>query len=573
MMPPLSNWFAVRCADLAQRKHLLDLLHEDGRFDEVAELGSWITAGARFPRTVEDTAEVRRAGLFFIEGRDDALRYGSAEQLGNLAHEYPEALGRVPGDFSFLALRADGTGAAVRACAGLAPLYHAERPGYVAVGTQLVYFLRFLPEAPPVDLFTLSVWACAHMVFPDRRTSLAGVFSVPRGSFLRIRGRHCSLGRYWDPRPASLNPPDAQTRAEHVARLRELLRHHVERDLRFAMYPVVALSGGLDSLSLACVAVRELKLSITALSVLGPPSPNRERELSYMREVTTASELIRHHQVVVGPEELGGLAALTPPSLFPVLHPILGAVRQLHHQRPVDVLLSGDFADQVCGSILSIADWTEQVSLGPVLRSAERALGRKDTLRWLKHRGLRSLGRRFYPFEYSPPPFLHERWKRQYAAWILEQKLRHASDIRPRPILAAHAGAQAWIDMSWELLGPLGIRRSLPFWSRAMLELGFACHATELFGPGTKKILREAVRGLVPERILRRTGKSRRTLVHPAGLSCQVAVPPELVPLFAPGWLDLGARQLTYLEYTTLSRILGLAAAYRSERDARSGSW
>jgi hypothetical protein len=61
--------------------------------------------------------------------------------------------------------------------------------------------------------------------------------------------------------------------------------------------------------------------------------------------------------------------------------------------------------------------------------------------------------------------------------------------------------------MNWEGTTPLGVRRSIPFFSRECLELAFDCHPRELLGPGKKRLLRSALDGDVPSRNLRRADK------------------------------------------------------------------
>ena len=98
--------------------------------------------------------------------------------------------------------------------------------------------------------------------------------------------------------------------------------------------------------------------------------------------------------------------------------------------------------------------------------------------------------------------------------------------------------------MNWEVCSALGIRRSLPFFNREALELAFECHPTELYGPGTKKLLRAALRDDVPAKNLLRPDKGRRddALVK-SMLSLQEQMPNETLPqelegVLGPGWFS-----------------------------------
>ena len=77
------------------------------------------------------------------------------------------------------------------------------------------------------------------------------------------------------------------------------------------------------------------------------------------------------------------------------------------------------------------------------------------------------------------------------------------------PYLAMFLERQGFLGMHWEVTSSLGVRRSFPFVTRELLELGFECHPSELVGPGTKRLLRAALAGDVPAINLERPDKGR----------------------------------------------------------------
>ena len=47
------------------------------------------------------------------------------------------------------------------------------------------------------------------------------------------------------------------------------------------------------------------------------------------------------------------------------------------------------------------------------------------------------------------------------------------------PPTAVQAFADGWVAQNWEVCSELGIRRSLPFYTRAMIELAYSCYLLE----------------------------------------------------------------------------------------------
>ncbi|QDV33185.1 asparagine synthase (glutamine-hydrolyzing) [Tautonia plasticadhaerens] len=130
---------------------------------------------------------------------------------------------------------------------GIAPLYYAERDGWLLWGSEVKALLRSglvdaVPDPKGVDhLFT---FFCAGTT----RTFFDGVKSIPPGHYLLARDGRVELKKYWD-----LDFPDAGDEIRRddptplVDELEGLLRQSVERRLRGDVPVVSYISGGLDS--------------------------------------------------------------------------------------------------------------------------------------------------------------------------------------------------------------------------------------------------------------------------------------------------------------------------------------
>src|SRR5437879_8887991 len=196
--------------------------------------------------------------------------------------------------------------------------------------------------------------------------------------------------------------------------------------------------------------------------------------------------------------------------VFHVIHPALCALPQVLGEASVRVLFGGEFADEVCGSVLRLPDWAAHTSLvGPLATLHELPTGPRDVLRWAKQRWLTLKRRPALPFPDELPDFSRAEIREEYREWLERRRRDAARDGAPLRHLALRAEADGFVAMNWEAASALGVRRSFPFFNREVLDLAFECHPAELVGPGTKKLLRAAVRDDVPARNLGRLDKGQ----------------------------------------------------------------
>ncbi len=155
---------------------------------------------------------------------------------------------------------------------GLAPLHHRSDAGGLVAATEAkqVSAGAGIPREPDVD----SVEAMFFGRFDSRHTMLRGVARFPRASTAVAQpGSEPAFRRYWDPRPllesARLTLPEAE----------EALADVVERAVRRSLSgeDVVSLSGGIDSPTIAAFAAPEyrerLGRPLPALSSVYPDLP------------------------------------------------------------------------------------------------------------------------------------------------------------------------------------------------------------------------------------------------------------------------------------------------------------
>jgi hypothetical protein len=181
--------------------------------------------------------------------------------------------------------------------------------------------------------------------------------------------------------------------------------------------------------------------------------------------------------------------------------------------------------------------------------------GRRDYLRWARRRLGRAIGRPRIDFmdldEWVPPAV-----EAEYNDWIAAQRRALARDRRPLGELAARADADAWVAMYWEGTSPLGARPLLPFFTREALELAFRCHPRDLLGPGKKRLLRDALRGDVPERNLMREDRGEWTGHGDARWALDAPLPGRAAGVVREDWLSNPPRELVFMGGTRLTAAL-----------------
>lgn len=458
-----------------------------------------------------------------------------------------------------------------------------------AIGTRLGDFVRYLPDEPRLDPLVNAIWASSWPMFPDGRTFLDGVTILERGHFACLDG-WVQVGRYWDPRPKHSPYPTRQQEREHAERLRGLLIAKLERDLDPEGGNLLTLSGGVDSSSLAALAGGVVGRDLMLWSLV----PRKEREDLVAHEMSFIEPLAQkygfnrrwavhwHERLVL---ELWPKA---PQVVFHVIHPALCSLPGILQEAPVRVLVGGEFADAVCGSVFTVPDWARQTSPLRLLTDGQMALKNPRAIaRWARYRFALLRGREPLPFprellemdlvRKKPLDVFHPAVREEYLAWWERKRKELREDTDPWRHLAMESATQdAFIPMNWEACSALGIRRSFPFFNREVLELAFECHPAELYGPdpGAKKLLRAALHDDVPHHNLYRADKSSRDEDARARHAAVQGPPPnplpqELAALLDPAFFANPPQTLDYGQLRPLTRLTIFVESLRARQTTR----
>jgi asparagine synthase (glutamine-hydrolysing) len=487
---------------------------------------------------------------------------GDAEVLLHAFAEWGEgALDRFNGMFAFAVWDdADQTLTLAADPFGEKPLYYARSNGRLVFGSAIRAILEDPAIAPAEDDEAVALFLTRGAV-PDVHTSFfRGVSRLPAAHVLRWRNGDVSIRRYWT--PARIDAP--QTYEHGVERLRELLLDSIRLRLRSDVPVGTSLSGGIDSSTVVALSA-QLAGDHRRHAFTARFRGSERDEWAYAADMATTAGVVEHHAVE---PTAGGLLADLPRIVLDHEEPVgsLSVYAQWRvmaaaRQAGVTVLLDGQGGDELFAGY--------PTAVGFALRSLPRVAALREVAATPRRAGAVALS---LALDYLPDP-ARRLYRRRTATIYAAPRL--VADTAPKERLPLRLTANGspltreliaeTFDTSLPSLLRYADRSSmahgrevrLPFLDRRIAELALSLPASFLYDRGvSKRILRDAGRGLVPDAILDRTDKvgfeppQRRWLEEP-----------EVRDHVASVLLDARAR----------SR--GLYDADAVEADARSETW
>jgi asparagine synthase (glutamine-hydrolysing) len=466
-----------------------------------------------------------------LEGHGHSFR--SRSDIEVLVHAYEEwgvdFLTRLRGMFA-LALWDGRTKSlvAARDRAGEKPLYWTLTPRGLLLASEVKALLVRPDVLRELDLEALDQFLTYEYVIAPR-TILKGVHKLPAGHYLLYRDGKVIVQRYWDAARVRVRSWREDEAADAI---RSALKQAVVSQM-MADVPLGAfLSGGIDSSSIVAFMSEASVQPVNSFSIgFDDGSYN---ELPYAREVAALFGT-NHRERTVSPH-LGQLfeklvVHLDEPfadvSLFPTY-----LVSQLAREH-VTVALSGDGGDELFGGYdaykaQQMAWWFAGVgeALIPAMAAVASALPPTE-----KKKGLVNKFKRFAQGAAGAPDDLgHYRWmvylgpraKRRLYTTNLQQTLQSADVYQSvRTTLARFTAddllnRQLYTDLCIYLADDIlvkvdrmsmatSLETRAPFLDAAVMELAFSMPGDLKIRDGERKwILKRAMRGILPERILTR---------------------------------------------------------------------
>ncbi len=239
---------------------------------------------------------------------------------------------------------------AVRDRLGRYPLFYTQTPAGVAFSSSIQTILSRLGlpghlNRPTLALGLSHLWPCAQETYYE------SILRVPPRHLLRLQPKTETLQKYWEPAPPGT--PDDRMRLGDLEQFDGLLEQAVERYTSIGKTGIF-LSGGLDSVSIAAVAVdlsrKKACLDPLALSLAFPdPESNEEARQRGVAAGLGVEQVILPFYDAAGKEGLiRSTLALTAQLSSPVQNSWLGAyytLAQEGRQRGCEVILTGGGGD------------------------------------------------------------------------------------------------------------------------------------------------------------------------------------------------------------------------------------
>lgn len=463
--------------------------------------------------------------------------YGSKSDTETILHLYEEfgddCVDRLRGMFAFAIWdRRQKVLFLARDRLGVKPLYYVHaKDGSLFFASEIKALLAVKAVRPVLNAAALPDYL-ANRGTCDDSTLFDGVRRLPPGHTLRWRDGTIEIKRYWDVTPGQELEGGSQSPAKLVEEWGELFRTSVRLRLMADVPLGMFLSGGIDSSAIAAAMSRMVKEPIKTFSVaFDVPEAN---ELGYARLVASALGT-DHHEVIVQPSDFStALPHLIWHEDEPLGHSAsvpLYFVSQLA-QRHVKVVLTGEGSDELLAGYYRYRTTLLNLSAGRIYHR----LSTEGTRRLVRcvTAGLapRTLARKLPRTFLWRSPDIDGLYFDNFAVFTrdLQQHL-FSKELRGRleqadPYVGMHHYFDApssasvlqrmlYADLKTYLHELLmkqdqmsmaaSIESRVPFLDHKLVEFSTALpDRLKLRGWTTKYVLREAMKGLLPEAILRR---------------------------------------------------------------------
>lgn len=473
-----------------------------GEESSIAASGTWVCAiSGRLDNRDDLVDQQRHAGL---------ARGSAADIAGTLiARLGPEAVGRLRGEFG--GVFTDGEQLLwFRDHMGFWPVYHSISTDGVVVADSIRICTELFGDAYRVNETYLEEFFYGR-IGNSTATAVAGVDRLPAGCWGRCDGRATYTTRYWDPEELVEHDPPTQRRVPEM--FENLMTQAVDRVLTGT--DAVLLSGGVDSPVVGAFAAplyeRRFGRALPALSAVYPDIPAvDEEELitlvanrfgmplhTYRPHASATEDLSKWVGLLDGPVPVVSLAETRE---------TLGVAQELGF----DNLLTGEWAEflfdmpqRTLAYLFRRGRWSAAGRYWAALRRAGLSTGAitsrlaKDLtpFQLRRKRAQQLMGSSTPPWidrnrlVFHPRGPVTEQWRSSQAAMV------------SGPGLGVEADHVVQVEAGVSIRRPFADVDLVEFFLRLPAEIKYP-------GPGRKLLVKDLMRGRVPDRILDRTEKT-----------------------------------------------------------------
>ena len=416
---------------------------------------------------------------------------------------------------------------------GVKPLYYVHtNDGSLYFGSEIKTLLEARAVRPEINYGVLSDYLANHSPSGEE-TLFAGVKRLLPGHVMTWRDGELTIRRYWD---VDFTKDDADSRDDqtYIKQWSELFREAVRLRLMADVPLGMFLSGGIDSSAIAAVMSGMVSEPIKTFSVAF--AEREANELEYARLVADAYKT-NHHEIVVSPEQFfSALPRLVWHEDEPLAHPSSVALYFVSHlaSQHVKVVLTGEGSDEILAGYGRYRRTIWNLEMGQRYKQFTPAVAR-DTIRKQIERMMpggrlrQKLMRTFLVlspelesiyfdnFAVFPTPMQQHMFTRETMDRIgsidpyveLRQLLEQTKDLSLLDGLL-YADIKTYLHELLMKQDQMSMATSLesrvPFLDHKLVE--FTARMPErmkLRGGTTKYVLRESMKGVLPEKILSRS--------------------------------------------------------------------
>jgi asparagine synthase (glutamine-hydrolysing) len=433
----------------------------------------------------------------------------------------------------------------VRDRLGIKPLYWTRAAGALLFGSEIKAILASGLVEPQANQAVLPEMLSTRYISGEE-TMFRGIRKLLPGHLLVFEGGEIKTRQYWDvptrdSRSAeSLALPDSPSRSaslsgerDPVARFRELLEESVRLRLMSDVPLGMFLSGGIDSSAIAALMARMIGRPLQTFSVAF--KDRAFNELGYAREVAQTIGAVSHEIVIDDRDFFGALPKLVWHEDEPIAHTssvplyFVSALARRH----VTVVLTGEGSDELLagyGKYPRVAwNWRAGTIYERIMPGALRSSIARGVLPMLPSKLARYARRSFLAMDRTPESMFFDNFA---SIRLADQQQLLSPSLRGA---ATHAGAYAaslayfnapngtstlldrllYTDIKTYLVELLmkqdqmsmatSIESRVPFLDHKLVEYAATLpDEWKLNGWTTKYVLREAMKGLLPDSILNR---------------------------------------------------------------------
>jgi len=418
----------------------------------------------------------------------------------------------------------------VRDRLGIKPLYWAKHGDLLLFGSEIKALLASNLIAPEPRLAALPEFFGTRST-PGAETLFQNIHKLEPGHRLVFERGQTRITEYWDV-PTGRTPKVANTR-DAVDRFRDLFTESVKLRLMSDVPLGVFLSGGLDSSAIAATMASLVGQPIQTFSVAF-----KERafsELNYAREVSTAIGAKAHEIVIDDADFFDALPRLVWHEDEPIAHPssvplyFVSALAKKH----VTVVLTGEGSDELLAGYgrypRIVWNWRAGRIYDTAVPGGVRSAIAERLVPKLPPRLARFAGRSFLGIDRSPESMVFDSFASvrlcEQRALLSEEFKRAATPERAYSASRAYFSRPPanttlldrllYADMKTYLVELLmkqdqmsmaaSIESRVPFLDHELVEFAVSLpDSWKLSGLTTKRVLREAMKGVLPASILNR---------------------------------------------------------------------